>query len=741
MTIVLEQRARKKRRTDTMGRTKTNGKQKSNVPIPFPHDGPVFRHYNNSRHHQDKQHTLSLLERQDSSLELAVWVLDISSDNNVDDDDTCDSYRSSENALLIINLIRSLQKTNTTTKEQLQALQLYKCSSLNLSKQQQLAKGVEELSRADLNFAIGLYRLLLEWSLSKITPLPFQRAIQSNLKTLGSSIISIEDDTICREVLESIWNTPEKWEDPLHSLDVSINYVQLREKILLSKNHYLLADCLSFLGQCRPVSNILLEVDIQKEKKSSSLSTSSLSSQVVDDALYIVTMLKVLLGSLDTNAFSTETETENDSRLLLERFEAFVFALLTCSNLPSDGFNALGILYGKLLILSIGSGSGTDEPIEKKTQTTTTMKMIELCNNTVAALGSNKKQEYESLSPLARLSMVQGIAATLDADILLMSKPVDEANLSSSSSSSISSPLEVCWTYSLQVGQTSTDPLVRWAALKGLSTLAGRWKQQQSKMQTSAIKNADVRQSNSMLSSDDQQQHFHYGTLIQKTLVLVFNSWENPPLRKLGMAIPGLFKALVQLLPQKSLQGLCQQVLDQPQNRKGRYLALEILLPYIPITRGQEQPSSSSAMIPVESLLEGIGSKGSNAGSIANLWIKMLKRAWNEISQNDATASEFSDSFDKWKCYWIPSFCQAIFVPSLNRRKQVIAFCIPRIVDLMREIESLKVQIPLVFVGLLNEIETYLAESLHVSTFKTTYLFDSLSDRILWAQLEVSFKI
>ncbi|MGK3738944.1 MAG: hypothetical protein ACI8RD_005824 [Bacillariaceae sp.] len=731
MTIIFEQGARKKRRTETMGRTKTNGKQKSNVPIPFPHDGPVFRHNNSC--HQDKQHTFSLLERRDSSLELAVRVLDISSDNNIDDG-TCDSYRS-ENSLLIVNLIRNLQKTNTTTKEQLQALQLYKCSFLNLSKQQ-LTKGDEELSREDLNFVIGLYRLLLEWSLSKLTPLPFQRAIQSNLKTLGSSIIFIEDDTICKEVLESIWKTPEKWEDPLHSLDVSVNHVQLREKIILSKNHHLLAECLSFLGQCRPVSNIL------KEKKSSSLSTSSLSSKVVDDALYIVTMLKVLLGSLDTNAFSTETE--NDLRLLLERFEAFVFALLTCSNLPSDGFNALGILYGKLLILSIGSGSGT-EPIIKKTQTTT-MKMIELCNNTVAALGSNK-QQYESLSPLARLSMVQGIAATLDADILLMSKPVDEANLltttlsssSSSSSSSIPSPLEVCWTYSLQVGQTSTDPLARWAALKGLSTLAGRWKQQQSKMQTSAIKNTDGKQLNSILSSDFQQQHFHYGTLIQKTLVLVFDSWENPPLRKLGMAIPGLFKALVQLLPQKSLQGLCQQVLDQPQNRKGRYLALEILLPYIPITSEQDQPSSSSAMIPVESLLEGIGSRGSNAGSIANLWIKMLKRAWSEFSQSDATASEFNDSFDRWKCYWIPSFCQAILVPSLNRRKQVIAFCVPRIVDLMREIESLKVQVPLVFVGLLNEIETFLAESLHVSTWKTTYLFDSLSDRILWAQLEVSF--
>ena len=102
----------------------------------------------------------------------------------------------------------------------------------------------------------------------------------------------------------------------------------------------------------------------------------------------------------------------------------------------------------------------------------------------------------ELLSPLARLSMVQGIAATLDADILI--------------SAGEKSPLELCWEYSLCVGKTSTDPMVRWAAIKGLSTLASRWKQYQCKIRKS--------------DDENRQQPFEHMALVEKTLDLVFDS-------------------------------------------------------------------------------------------------------------------------------------------------------------------------------------------------------------------------
>ena len=371
-----------------MGRAKTKAKQKSNIPIIFPHDGPVFR--------------LNEKNDNDVSLKLAMNVLGAS--NNADGDD-----EQSGVTLLIEKLFQILQRPNTTTKEQLQALQTFKCSFINSEKQ--ITEGKKLRCDEDWNAVTGLYRLLLEWSLSYHTPLPFQRAIQANLKMLGSSAFSLatatnnkvvdDPETICKDVMESIWKTPETWEDPLHALDVAVNYAPLRD--ILQKN--LMTDCLAFLGRSQTVLAIL------EERQGSSL-----SSQVIDNALHIVTMLKVLLGNWVANM-------ENPPGTTL--FENFVFALLTNSKLPSDGFNTLGILYGKLLFLNVDSETDTTAMVQK-------------CVTTVAGL--------DSLSPLARLSMVQGIAATLDADILITAEK--------------GSPLELCWEYSLRVGQTSTDPMV-----------------------------------------------------------------------------------------------------------------------------------------------------------------------------------------------------------------------------------------------------------------------------------------
>ncbi len=618
--------------TSKMGRAKTKAKQKSNVPILFPHDGPVFRLSSQKRES----------EKQDASLSLALQVLDTIGNGNSDEGVS----------LLAAKLFKVLRKPDTTTKEQLQALQTFKCSFITEEKQVQEGKKIRR--DKDWDIVAGVYRLLLEWSLSYRTPLPFQRAIQANLKTIGSSAFALEasnnshPETICKDVMESLWKTSSHWETPLHSLDVAVNYAPLRENLQTN----LMKDCLSFLGRSEMVSRVLEESH-----------ESSLPSQVVDTALHIATMLKVLLGN---------GTTEHPPPL----FQKFVLCLLAYPKLPSDGFNTLGILHGKLLLLES----------EKDTKA-----MVQSCIASVA--------ESDSLSPLARLSMVQGIAATLDADVLITQEK--------------ESPLELCWEYSLRVGQTSTDPMVRWAAIKGLSTLASRWKQYFSKR-------------------GDDQRPFEHMALVEKTLDLVFDSWENPPLRKLGMAIPGLFKALVQLLPRSDLRGLCQKVLEQPASRKGRYLALEILLPYMPPT--SLESSSSAMMIPIDSLLEGIGDRGANAGSIANLWIKVLKCAWQELtSKNNDDDHGFSyESFENWKNYWMPSFCQTIVDQNLTRRKQVVAFCLPRLTDLMKEFENLREQLPLLFVELLKGIEAISVESAHTDTF------GCLSDRVLWAELEIS---
>ena len=68
-----------------------------------------------------------------------------------------------------------------------------------------------------------------------------------------------------------------------------------------------------------------------------------------------------------------------------------------------------------------------------------------------------------------------------------------------------------------------------------------------------------------------------------------------------------------------------------------------------------------------------------------------------------------------------------------------MAFCIPRIVDLMREFDSLKSLVPALFVVLLKEIETVPIKCTQISALEIADTFDSRSDEALWAQLEVSF--
>jgi hypothetical protein len=164
-----------------------------------------------------------------------------------------------------------------------------------------------------------------------------------------------------------------------------------------------------------------------------------------------------------------------------------------------------------------------------------------------------------------------------------------------------------------------------------------------------------------------------------------FESWENPPLRRMGTAIPGHFKAIVQTIPEERLEGLFKQVLEQPVNRKGRYLALDILLPYMHITGigDTKELSVNGKPLPIESFLEGIGDQGPNAGPIADLWIKILRFMWVEISKRNESSDEDErrTQYGIWKLCCIPSLSKAIIHPSLVRRRQVNAFCLPRVVD------------------------------------------------------------
>jgi hypothetical protein len=768
-----------------MGRAKTNAKQKSSVPILLPHDGVVHfwdvkyidreeDNHPSSELHSTDGTSNDTSHQGDESVQFVATILRRSRKNAFFDDnddagdehDDVDDNRQTTSlnnttftpfnnlvfALCSQLIIRpttlddNTPRTIITTKVQLQALQSFREHLMKWTKKLTSNNHHEEpplTMDGDIVLVMtGLYRLLLEWSLSYLTPVPFQRAIQSNLKAIKDLLvvciprnddesIQIKDmsvwiEDIDKVVLQSIWDRPECWTDPLHSLDVAVSYQPLRE-ILQSQ---LSVGCLDFLCHFSIVDSIISKKG-HTHDVTSKADSMRLQPGEIDEILTVATILKIFLCSdskihledqHDTVSLVANNKNVDLGTSLVNYFNAFhhfVSVVLRCSNLPTDIFNILGILYGKLW--QLGYPSSTN--------------MATACVQTISKLDG----EPAEFSPLAELCIVQGIVAALNIDVLTqpgcLVPPFD-------STMSIS-PIFYCWKYNLRISMAAADPMVRWATIKGLSTLVSRWKQHRMTLSTEdgSIDEGSSSRPN-VLDLKDVDLKNQESALIQETLKVTFDSWENPPLRKLGTAIPALFSTLVQLLPLQRIQHLCDEVLKQPVNRKGRYLALEILLPYMPQmimasnVAGHRDGEASPEIVPAESLLEGIGDRGPNAGVIADLWSKILRLIWKELEADERKFYTTNDesSFVVWGSYWVPYVSRALLAPSLTRRKQVAAFCLSRIVDFMREDEVLKTQVSRMFVALLTAVER--SDPRHRKGISVG-TDQSHSDRILWAQLEL----
>lgn len=512
-----------------------------------------------------------------------------------------------------------------TSKDQIQRLQAYKNNKRN-----PISSKAEEQKDEDKT---GLNRILLEWSLSIRTPVPVRRAVQSILSSEEQSMTMLS-----RTVLESLLIS-KSWVDPFLSLETAVNSPMLKPLL----QGALLHDCLTFLYD-------------EFVSKFIGSSTDHASSNAAV-GIRIAEIIKLLLDNQDAD----------DELPCRSEFQQFMLVLFVCPAVPTDGFNTLGIVYGRLLLCS-GSKSIADTVIHE----------VDSIDDTLS-----------ELSALARLQIVKGIAATLTSEVLM----------DTTTTISNQSPLECCWRYLLNLSKVATDPMVRWGALKGMSTLASRLDPQKG-------------------------QSKEYGILIQDTLDVVMQAWENPPMRKLGAAIPGLFKSLIELIQDDNdLQNLISSILQQPVNRKGRYLALDMLLPYM----------SAGQTLEVEPLLEGIGDRGANTGPIGDLWKKLLLHLWDQISESSSTTEE---ALIAWKAKWIPSLSRALVLQTLSRRRQVAAFCLPRVADMMKKSKSLQMHLSSVLVDIFAEI----GRLNHKGKRVVIDFSETVQDRLLWAHLEVREK-
>jgi len=309
----------------------------------------------------------------------------------------------------------------------------------------------------------------------------------------------------------------------------------------------------------------------------------------------------------------------------------------------------------------------------------------------------SQQEHPPTTTPLVAIAMVQGMAATVPIDVML-----NEAHIL----------LEYFQLQSLQA-----DPGVRLAALKGIHTLTSR-------CLTRALQQKETVYCNYKHIQDETHV---MQNLTQEILEIVLQAWESPPNRRLGNAIPSLFEKLVSLMLELdqdqfkdqnddpdmhqqagAFQALVKRLLAQPSNRKGRYKALETLLP---IVGSRSMIALGEECNLMESLLEGIGDRNSHsAGTIADLWQKILTdllhdmltsevlESNNDDKNNVASATVTPPATDKnkkkeevppteivemvlpkWCHAWIPSLAAALLSSTPSRRKHVAQFCLPRI--------------------------------------------------------------
>ena len=661
-----------------MGRSKTKlnkekGEGRSNSPlaIPLPHDGPIFHYHKKSNNHNASLSTSS------SSLQASLSRLN--SENNEGG---------------AIGLVTNLQNASSC-KQQVQILQTYR-STIMQQQQHQEQNGSDHHDTTDSNksrkkssdvMEPGDFRLLLEWMLSDKTPVQLQRCILSVLNSV--QIIAqyadyYKEQIISQEVIQSILisiTANNYWNNPLRSLEIAVSLpfnpdsnLNLVKILKTSPN---LDDCFKFLYRNKIFRCLSNESLRPKDGPSN-------NENFVNDHAVI---LKILTKLLQQNENPIRIPYEDD-------YERYLLMLFRSPHIPIDTYTTLGIIYGNLRSARVFENTRTDD--DKVCDTKIKMMAENVINLTESLHGDDDSSPYKNLSHSARLSIVQGIAATFDLPILLCT------------CSSIS-PLECCWKYCLRESQVATDPMVRWCALKGLTTMVARWKSSPS----------------SSASCND-----NFGALIQDTLVVTLQTWENPPLRKLAKAIPGLFTTLVQLLDEKQILLLCDEVMHQPKNRKGKYLSLKVLLPYI--AKDDAWMSSSSSLLSTETLLKGIGDRGPNSIPMADLWIQVLEQLWEKYSKNKNAEGLM---FKEWTSHWIPSLALALVTsPELATRKQIAAFCIPRVVDFMKRNKILKPCLTRVFVLIFGEIN-----DIRAKTFTTRSSRESICEFTLWAHLEVSF--
>jgi len=695
--------------------------------VTISHDGPIHRLFLNVQ--SSRGGSTSTVDRAESSpSEIAALQLLLKS--GYPDESTGNLDEASR------KLLDELRDA-TDVQSQLAALRSYRSSVLHLlnkagdatttttTTSEDEPTGTDGNATFDASTASGLvgtYRILVELSLSLETPVAVARAIRSSLDAVRAAIDATVVERMHQEVARSI-TLASSWADPIFTMFQALSYDPLT--------------CLHVVGSgssgIQSALEVLLEtsLDIESTVKSKSFHATasggnSLSgpsalevSEAIDRGTEVACTLKLIMAQLLVDA---EGESATDSidvvPALDSILDSLLLPLLACTATSTDSLSKVGVVLGQVWLYKWFCGVGD------------TADVGELAFQMFSQLtGATSKEEWmTNLPDLNTLSAVRGIAATLPDSVLLIH--VNETML-----------LRSIGSYLLRLCNHSTDPAVRLSAIRGLDTVLTR---------VASILRSELCEHRSVMDADLE-------CLVRASLDVALTTWSNTSSRQVSCAVPGLFKSVISVMrtstgDSMSIDSVILRVLEQPTNRKGRYIALEALLKDKAVGAKLMDLGGGSALI--QSFIEGISDSESVARPIADLMGKLLCSVREEMnakagivdlsnpagSKKDRRKREAASKRKReqghveaivaqpqllpaWIELWADPVARAMLSPVHRRRTRVADSCLP-ILEAMSGGPTRRIELSHCFASILEKLNSFSGPGLD-------------ADRILWAKLEV----
>mmetsp|Transcript_22262 Transcript_22262/g.31337 ORF Transcript_22262/g.31337 Transcript_22262/m.31337 type:complete len:2224 (-) Transcript_22262:183-6854(-) len=354
------------------------------------------------------------------------------------------------------------------------------------------------------------------------------------------------------------------------------------------------------------------------------------------------------------------------------------------------------------------------------------------------------------LPPLNRLAIVRGMCASLPDSVLFVrwskQQQLEEigkddemcnfsdytihddfsdcSSLSSSSHSLVAHPIA---SYILEQARTSTNDAVRLSSLKGLETLLGRCKSIINticnEIQHTFENKCHIGKKDSAMrivsSLDENITKFvsEVRKITEEVLEITMVTWESPPCRRVGSAVPGVFRSLIGLVTvldvcnnaprlvrddflddntgsdgeENTLTRLARRILMQPPTRRGKYVAIQELLPVLGATK-LVQLSSDVSTSTFKNIPRHERKELSNTEVISFTLVDSLVRAiGNRTNNNSAAAAELlgkvcsmlreeaieANHGNRWEKTWVRPVARDLLSSDPTRRNRVSQFCLP----------------------------------------------------------------